>query len=667
VFSTYPGDTQSYYSNFNPMRRVPLHDIANSINKEKYYVGFFAARNASYFLTNVTYLEADKTNTAPPLVVIPVPLMPTIEVVSPLFYTGIDTLVLRSNVNGRLAITQDGTRIPDSVIVREWVTEPSNGMGEPHTLFRVPIRTPRNGVNTFNIEFNPSPLIPPELVNRTPEGYVLASTTPMRRTFIMERREYHGGTGNIFVAPNGGPNNAGTRASPLDLQTAINFVQPGQDIVMLDGEYVMHTFLTIPRNNSGRHGAMKTLRAENRYMAAIDFKKNVRMKGPGGQFPSHGIMVDGSYWRLSGFHVRNAADNAVGVKIGGHNNIIEWLLVYNSGDTGIQITGVNTEPKRYWPSFNVVRFNTSFNNIDESLTNADGFAAKLAVGEGNRFEWNIAHNGFDDGWDLFEKKENGNIGVVRFFGNVVYNLNSSSWLSTRGGNRGLNAFKLGGEGLRTQHDVRHSITFNVNTGFTGNSNPVPQQYFVTAIGNFIGANQSGLSGNGQQYGINQQILAGIGNGARFNSIATNAVNGGTLFTNTRGGQEVLYTWAEAFPGVPLPPAVYASMTSGNFNWMIPAQDFASQPIFMKRLEDGRPAFYTDLERSPNVPGTFRRTASSQPVYQPAGPIWQPNTSYQMVDGNMNTGQLNNLPRGAWAFFVDGVNNTTPVAPDYLPW
>lgn len=645
VMSSYVQDTAPYGSNKNPFNRLPSYDIVNSINKEKYYVGVCAARNAVVWVRNIKYWEADAEDCEPYLELLPKALMPSLEVVSPPYYGGQNRIWVKSNVDGRLVVTQDGKRIPDEVIFKEWVTEPTNGMGEPRTMWMVPIQKPKIGANTFQLQFNPNPVIPPELKNRVSEGYVIGSTTQVNRTFVMERKEYSNGTGDIYISPDGKANNDGTRGSPLDIRTAINYVQPGQKIIMLDGEYVMTNFVEVPRYNEGNFEKEKVLKAENRYMAALDFKKDPRMKGPGGQYTSHGLLADGSYWKFEGFHVRNAGDNCSGVKIGGHNNTFSYLLVYNSGDTGIQISGINTEPKRYWPSYNTVEYCDSFNNQDQSETNADGFAAKLCVGEGNKFLWNISHNNNDDGWDLFAKKETGAPGAVLFFGNVSYGQRTMLSLDAggnrrRGTNGAGNAFKLGGEGLSVKHDVRHSICFDNPGTFTGNSNPDPQQYFCTAIGS---------GGNS---------LSSISNGPRYNSISSNgAVTAfNTAFTTTQTHTNVLWTWAEAFPGVPPPPEV----TDNKYSWQYAWTWKPELQAFMKRLPDGRPDFRSKASADINNPDW---------VYKPFGPEWEPGKTYStgsaspytLVNGSMSAAQLSNLPRGAWAFFV-------PVKPepDFLP-
>ena len=56
-----------------------------------------------------------------------------------------------------------------------------------------------------------------------------------------------------------------------------------------------------------------------------------------------------------------------------------------------------------WPSYNLILNCTSYGNADAGYEDADGFAAKLTVGDGNVFDGCIAHHNADDGWDLIRK------------------------------------------------------------------------------------------------------------------------------------------------------------------------------------------------------------------------------------------------------------------------
>jgi hypothetical protein len=108
--------------------------------------------------------------------------------------------------------------------------------------------------------------------------------------------------------------------------------------------------------------------------------------------------------------------------------------------------------------------------MDLAESDADGFAAKLTVGEGNRFADCVSRNNCDDGWDLYAKLETGPIGSVLIERCVAYgNGFLSGGRATRGDGNG---FKLGGEGIAVRHLVRDCVSYaNRATGFTVNSNP----------------------------------------------------------------------------------------------------------------------------------------------------------------------------------------------------
>ncbi len=112
-----------------------------------------------------------------------------------------------------------------------------------------------------------------------------------------------------------------------------------------------------------------------------------------------------------------------------------------------------------WASYNRVVDSESYANEDPGKINADGFAVKMRVGEGNRLENCYAHNNVDDGFDLFNKIEDGANGVVVIENSVASNNTS-------------NGFKLGGEGQPVAHQIRNSkATGNHLDGFTDNFNP----------------------------------------------------------------------------------------------------------------------------------------------------------------------------------------------------
>lgn len=65
---------------------------------------------------------------------------------------------------------------------------------------------------------------------------------------------------------------------------------------------------------------------------------------------------------------------------------------------------------------------SSYLNADKGYEDADGFAAKLTVGQGNVFDGCIAAYNADDGWDLFAKVQSGSIGVVTIQNCVAFKM-----------------------------------------------------------------------------------------------------------------------------------------------------------------------------------------------------------------------------------------------------
>jgi len=545
-------------------------DILGQVNNSFYYVGFFAARDASVWVHNISYREVNANQTAPAKPVYPTPLDPKIEVVSPPFYTGVNTIYLTSNTAGRISVIQDGVRIPDNLITNEWLTGKENGTAEPMSFFTVPIHEPKSGGSVFDVIFQPGKL-PQEHVER---NFAHSSNNAVRMTFNIARRDYNSGETElgkdggqasiIFVAPVHIPGSTsvsgvwgrtdgdGTRSNPLDLQTAINHVKPGQHIVMLDGRYVMNRMITIPSFNNGTQDKMKVLRAQNVNRVWLDWDKREDL-GPlhgNGTLGGEGFLLRGSFWHLDGFHIRGTPDKTKGIVIGGSNNLLTRMMTYNIGDTGMQMSYADSIPVRFWPRDNKVMWSESFNNIDAAQTDADGFAAKLTVGERNVFYSSISHHNNDDGWDLFSKRESGPIGEVLIEYSVAYRqgfmLNNHR---TAGGGIG---FKMGGEGIGIFHLIRQSLSFGNPTQIGSNSNPNLLVRYAT-VANLVG----NAAGN-----VNITSPTGIAVGNVFNSVATVSRAGGAASgTNTTSFHpEAARNWQDFL--INRPPEFWGTGNSG---------------------------------------------------------------------------------------------------------
>jgi pectate disaccharide-lyase len=441
---------------------IPEPDILTEIRADVYYVGLFAARAAEISVSDISYFESNQADDAPREEQPPEILTPEFEILSP--STNSDDsykLYARANVRGYVSVRQNGVLVPGAEYVEgEWLTEPTSSAVEPFSFFDIPVYPLQAGENTFRVMFHPA------------DGQDITDNNPISKTFFVERRSYFDAATPIYAGPDGRAANQGTYASPLDIQTAIDFVLPGQTIIMKNGVYQVLSF-RIPRYNSGRFGSPKRIEAEDRDQVFVDFNRNIYATG---------AVLGGSYWEIDGIHIRNTADKVKGLQVMGSNNLIEWVKTYSNGDTGFQISGRSTEPKSFWPRNNTVRYCESYNNMDAAQTDADGFAAKLTVGEGNRFEWCLSHNNGDDGWDLFTKKETGEIWPVVIENSISYQ--NGLMLDGTETRAGRNGFKLGGEGLSVEHEITNCLAFqNGAHGFTSNSNPAIHLEFVTSFDN----------------------------------------------------------------------------------------------------------------------------------------------------------------------------------------
>lgn len=404
-----------------------------NVQDEKMYVGFYTARLATIDVRDILLTKTIAATDAPKVVPPAEPVVADFDVTS-LSRTSDSNYAVRLHaaVTGSFTVKQG-----QEVIARELVVEAGEEAVIPTAL--------KNGMNDFSITFIPD------------DTQLLTSYDRVVKNFTVEHRSY---TGDIIVSPEGLPTGEGTLESPLDVDTAIDFVQAGQKIIVQDGLYLRDSKLEIKKHNNGTPEKMKYLVAAEGAQPIFDFD----LKTEGG-------VLSGNYWHIKGFDFRRSAGNTRGFTVGGSHNIIELSRFYLNGDTGLQISRTDHSGNfEDWPSHNLMLNVTSFDNRDPSNNNADGFAAKLTSGEGNIFRGAIAYNNVDDGWDLYTKVGSGKIGAVLIEDSIAFNNGFVSYSDDHRGDG--NGFKLGGEGVHVPHIIRNSLAFgNLTYGFTSNSNP----------------------------------------------------------------------------------------------------------------------------------------------------------------------------------------------------
>lgn len=411
------------------------------LDPEKIYVGLAVARGCNVTVTDISFITSDPA-TDPPPEPEPRPVIePSYRVVSPTKTGNEDyKFVFLSNADGNLTVKDSkGNILIDNAEVKASV--------DFTKMFKL-----KKGINEYTVIFTPKEGY------ITEKGEILSSYETVEQKFTVIHKTYETQNNTIFVTPDGSPDGDGTIEAPLDIYTAVSYVRPGQTIILDGGVYKMTSGLKIPRGIDGTEEHRIVMTSMKGERAILDFA------GAGG-----GFELWGSYWHIYGIDICNTDGNIKGMQIAGHHNIIESVNAYNNGDTGIQISGTSTEPFEKWPSHNLILNCTSYNNCDPGHNNADGFAAKLTVGEGNVFRGCIAYNNLDDGWDLYAKVDTGPIGAVVIENCVAYR--NGTVLDGSASGEG-NGFKLGGEGIPVRHVIRNSIAFaNDGNGITSNSNP----------------------------------------------------------------------------------------------------------------------------------------------------------------------------------------------------
>lgn len=432
------------------------------IDPEHSYVGFAVARGCNVTVSDIVMTVTDPATDAPAQAE-PAELVPLqAKIDSPSSSSSpIYQFVFTANCDGTISVT-DNAR---SRIIRDSEVKANTDYNAYFFIER--------GVNDYYVTFTPDPEYRPG------ENMVMAaydkenkvyyeSYAPVSEAFSVSYLSYDGD--ELYVSSDGTPFGDGSRENPLDLDSALRYLKPGQKAVLKEGTYFFRKALIIERGNSGRRGNPKTLTVENGGRAVFNFAQ------AGG-----GMQLWGDWWVIENIDITNTDGNVKGLQVAGDYNVISRVNAYDCGDTGIQISGTSTETYEKWPHDNLIISCVSHDNRDPADNNADGFAAKLTVGDGNVFRYCIGYSNIDDGWDLFSKIESGPIGAVLIDSCIAYGNGS---VSDGSGNGDGNGFKLGGDGIAVRHVLRNSLSYeNGKSGVTSNSNPALVLEKVTSVNN----------------------------------------------------------------------------------------------------------------------------------------------------------------------------------------
>lgn len=468
-----------------------LYDTKNTkllqLDPECIYVGFSVARGCNATFSDVVFKTSDPKNDPPALPEPPelVPLSVTID--CPSTYTSKSyPFAMISNAKGTIHVEDKHGNV---IIDKDPV--------EANTYYKKNISIKVPSTNDWNVTFDPEDKWQPgenqviaqynDEEGRYEENYKSVTYVHSVSSLVFKGK-------NLYVGKNGSIFGKGTKDDPIDLDSAIKYLQPGQTALLLPGRYFPTKNLEIERGNSGTAKKRKVVKsADPKNRAILDFTSY--------SGTNSAINLFGDYWTLENFDITNSPENSKALQIGGSYNEIRMVDTYLNKDTGIQISGRSTESTDMWPHDNLVYGCESFGNSDPAQNNADGFASKLTSGKGNVFRNCVSHHNVDDGWDLYSKVETGAIGEVLVENCIAYANGTKLDLSGKGDGNG---FKMGGDGIAVKHVLRNSISWgNGANGITCNSNPALILDRVTAYGN--AAYNIALYGKGNE-GQNPRIF-----------------------------------------------------------------------------------------------------------------------------------------------------------------
>lgn len=431
-------------------------DELTKLDPDNIYLGFFAARNAKIHVENVSLTTIRPEDDAPaesrPLTYV----TPNYTVESSSISNSSSyEIVYYGNADGKLTIKrQNGEVLADAVDVKA------------NEKFRLTAAL-ELGNNKFDVTFTPN-------ADYCPSKYERLSSYDTKN-FGFTVRYQKNDRNVIYVSPKG--NGDGSKDNPMNIYEAVKFVQPGSMIVLMEGTYALNRTLTVERgiNGTAKSYIYMITDPEASTRPVLDFGKACA-----------GMVLAGDYWYFQGFDVTNSAPGQKGVQVSGDHNVLDDLMTYKNGNTGIQISRyLGTDQWEDWPSDNLILNCTSYLNADPGYEDADGFAAKLTIADGNVFDGCISAYNADDGWDLFAKIETGPIGKVVIKNSVAF---KNGYVIGEDGNEIVagngNGFKMGGESITGYHTLINSVAFaNRAKGIDSNSCPDIQVYNSTSFEN----------------------------------------------------------------------------------------------------------------------------------------------------------------------------------------
>jgi pectate disaccharide-lyase len=312
---------------------------------------------------------------------------------------------------------------------------------------------------------------------------------------------------NYYVSTSGSNSNSGSISSPfLTITQAVSVAVAGDYIYVRGGTY---DHPTIRLTKSGTSSALIYIMAYGDEIPILDFQ-NIASS-------DRGFRITGSYWYIKGLIIQNSPNH--GITITGSNITVENCVTRYNGDMGLNLTSGASDCL-------ILNCDSYYNfDTDNAGENADGFAAKYSIGTGNIFRNCRAWHNSDDGWDLWQAGNSVRLENCWAFENGDNFKDVSSFAGDG------NGFKLGtGSG---RHVLVRCVAWDnyLGNGFEDNSNTSGVEFYNCTSYNNKGYNYETKSSVNH---IVKNNISYLGKGVSFSSATVASNNSWSGFTVTAG-------------------------------------------------------------------------------------------------------------------------------------
>lgn len=198
---------------------------------------------------------------------------------------------------------------------------------------------------------------------------------------------------NYYASPNG-TGDGSSVSTPGSISAGFSVLASVDTLYLMAGQYDLTTCIKV-KNINGTAEKYKVISGYTDGEAILDYRWQA--------YGERGINIQNtcSYIHLKNLTIRYTGKNALLQE--GSNCIVERIVAYGNGDTGIQHKNGRNNLIKNCDSYCNFDYKTGDGTTSVNFGgNADGFADKQYSGGGNVYEGCRAWDNSDDGWDFYE-------------------------------------------------------------------------------------------------------------------------------------------------------------------------------------------------------------------------------------------------------------------------